>query len=127
MAERKWRAWAGQLIYRRPYEDAWGVLHDPTTEWDELFKYYQSWVRILVCEGTRRMARPASAGAQELIREKRRHQERNATRINKLEADYLERTTRRKHWKRRQRKKGKARVRAASYSSGAHKGAPSGA
>lgn len=117
MAEGNWRSWAGQLVYRRPYEDAWGTLHDPTTEWDELFKYYKSWVLLLVGEGTRRMARPASSGARELIRE-----ERNAARIDKLEANYLEWNGRRKQWKRRRRKRAKAKSRAASF-----RGVPSGA
>jgi len=99
MTEGNWRAWAGQLIYRRPYEDAWGTLHDPTTERDELFKYYQPWVMLLVDEGTHRIARSASTEARELIRE-----ERNAARIDKLEADYLERNSRRKQWKRRKKR-----------------------
>lgn len=118
MAEGNRRAWAEQLIYRRPYEDAWGVLHDPTTKWDELFKYYQSWVLLLVSEGVRRMARPASSGARELIREERRRQQRNSARTNKLETNYLEWTSRRKHWKRRQRDKGKATDRVASFTKG---------
>ncbi len=109
MAEGNWRAWAGQLVYRRPYEDAWGMLHDPTTEWDELFKYCQPWVRLLVSEGDRRTARPASAGARELIFKRRRRKQRNATGIEKLEADHLQWNNCRKHWKRRQRKKGKAK------------------
>jgi len=122
MAEGAWRSWTGQLIYRRPYEDVWGTLHDPTTEWDELFKYYWPRVQLLVDEGTYRMARPASAGARELIRERRGHRQRNAARTNELEADYLEWNSRRKHWKRRQRKKGKARDGAAPS-----RGVPSGA
>lgn len=109
-AEGNWRRWAGQLIYRRPYEDAWGMLHDPTTEWDELFKYYRSWVLLLVSEGDRRMTRPASAGARELIRGEGRRQRT----IDELEAGYLEWNNRRKYWKRRQRKKGKAKDKAPS-------------
>lgn len=108
MAEGAWRSWTGQLIYRRPYEDAWGVLHDPTTEWDELFKYYQSGVQLLVDEGTRRMAQPASTRVRELIHRKRKYKQRNATRIDDLEASYLVWNDRRKQWKRRQRKRGRA-------------------
>lgn len=106
MAEGNWRAWAGQLIYRRPYEDTWGILHDPTTEWDELFKYYRSWVQLLVDEGTRLMARPASTGACALIRER---EERRKS-IDELEASYLEWSNRRKQWKRRQKRKARARA-----------------
>jgi hypothetical protein len=118
IAEGNWRSWIGQLVYRRPYEDAWGMLHDPTTEWDELFKYYRSWVQLLVDEGTRRMARPASAGVGNLLH--RGGRRRKA--IAELEADYLEWNDRRKQWKRRQRKKARAEAEAAP-----HEGALSGA
>lgn len=107
MAKGNWRAWAGQLIYRRPYEDTWGILHDPTTEWDELFKYYRSWVQLLVDEGTRLMARPASAGACALIRGR---EERRWRTIDELEASYLEWSNRRKQWGRRQKRKARARA-----------------
>ena len=94
-----------RLIYRRPYEDAWGVLHDPTTEWDELLKYYQHGLRLLVSEATRKKARPASAGARELIR-----QERQAERLARLEARDLELLGRRKQWKRRKSRRYKGRA-----------------
>jgi hypothetical protein len=123
MAEGKWRTWPDQLVYRRPYEDAWGVLHDPTTEWDELLKNHKPWVMLLlVGDGTRRMARPASAGAQKIIRKEQQRRLHNMARINDLEAGYLEWNNRKKHWKRRRRNKVKARGKAACY-----KKAPSGA
>jgi len=95
-----------QLIYQRPYEDAWGTLHDPTTEWDELLKNYRPWVMLLqVGDGSRRMARPASIGASQIIHKEQRHCRQAVGRISKLEADYLDKTSRGKHWKRRQKKK----------------------
>lgn len=85
------------------------MLHDPTTKWDELFKYCQPWVRLLVSQGTRRMARPAEAGAHELIRGKQKENRRTMTRAEELEADYLQWNNCRKQWKRRQGKKSKAK------------------
>jgi len=113
MASRTWITYPDQLIYRRPYEDAWGILHDPTTEWDDLLKNYKSWVMLLqVGEGTRRMAQPASIGASKMIRKEQRRRQDSIARINQLEADDLEKTSRRKHWKRRQKK---LRSKAATY------------
>jgi len=89
------------------------MLHDPTTGWEELLKYHRSWVQLLVDEGTRRMARSASTGAQESLRRRGRWERRRT--IAELEADYNDR---RKQWKRRQRKRAKA---------GAVRKAPSGA
>lgn len=106
MASRTWITYPDQLIYRRPYEDAWGILHDPTTEWDELLKNYKPWVMLLqVGEGTRRMAQPASAGAQRIIRREQHRRQQSAIRMNNLEAENLGRINCRKHWKRRQKKK----------------------
>ncbi len=106
MASRTWITCSGQYVYQRPYEDAWGTLHDPTTEWDELLKNYKPWVMLIqVGDGTRRMARPASIGAGNIIRKEEQHRQYYATRTSSLEADYLERNNRRKHWKRRQKKK----------------------
>lgn len=120
MANENWRTCPDQLVYRRPYEDAWGVLHDPTTEWDELLKNYKPWVMLLqVGEGTRRMARPTSIGAGEIIRKEQRRRQDSMAGINALEADYLEKTSSRKHWKRRRKKKLKARGKTASYAEAA--------
>jgi len=110
MAEGSWRAWAKRFTYKRPYEDAWGTLHDPTGEWDELLKYYQHWVRLIVSDAARRMARPASAGALKLIRAEERRRRQNLARAHKLEADYLEWADRRKHWKRRRRNQARYRA-----------------
>jgi len=105
MASRTWITCPDQLVYQRPYEDAWGTLHDPTTEWDELLKNYKPWVMLIqVGDGTRRMAKPASIAAGHMIR---REQERCAeatSRINALEANDLDKINCRKHWKRRRRK-----------------------
>lgn len=109
MAEGNWRTWADKFVYRRPYEDAWGTLHDPTSEWDELLKYYQHWVRLIVSEAARRLARPAVAGALELIRQEQRHRN-NVARASKLEAGHLEWANRRKQWKRR-KKRSRAKAR----------------
>jgi len=111
MASRTWLTCPDQLIYQRPYEDAWGTLHDPTTEWDEVLKNCKPWAMLIqVGDGTRRMARPASIAAGRIIR---REQERRAeviSRINALETSDLDRINRRKHWKRRQRKKLRSRA-----------------
>lgn len=105
--EGNWRSWTGLLVYRRPYDDTWGVLHDPTTEWDALLKNHKPGIMfLLVGEGSRQMTRPASVGAQEVIRcEQQERRQQEAARINALEADFLERTNRSKQWKRRQRAK----------------------
>jgi len=106
MASRNWLSFPGQFVYQRPYEDAWGVLHDPTTEWDELLKNYKSWVMLLqVGDGTRRMAQPASIGAGRMIRREQQHRAEATSRINALEGNDLDKINRRKHWKRRQKKK----------------------
>ena len=114
MASQTWITCPDQLVYLRPYEDAWGTLHDPTTEWDELLKNYKSWVMLLqVGDGTRRMAQPASIGAEKIIRKQQQRQQIIAARVNELEADYLQKNGYRKHWKRRQRRKHTARIRVA--------------
>lgn len=100
MAVEGWGIRVRGFIYRRPYEDKWGVLHDPTTEWDERLKYYQHWVLLKVSEATRKKARPADVAAQALLREEQRLQE-----AQRLEADYLEWANRRKQWKRRRKHK----------------------
>lgn len=116
MASRTWITYPDQLIYRRPYEDAYGTLHDPTTEWDELLKNYKPWVMLLqVGEGTRRMARPASVGAEKIIRKQQQREQDGAMGVRELEADYLQKTHSRKHWKRRRKKELKARGKTASY------------
>ena len=102
-----------QLVYKRPYEDHWGALHDPTTWWDELLKYYQHNVRLIVSEATRKKAQPAWVGAQKLIREEQKRHKQTLARVDKLEADYLQAVGRRKHWQRRKSRLNK--VRAASY------------
>lgn len=110
MIEGKWRTWTRDLVYRRPYEDAWGALHDPRTSWDELLKSYKSPRFILVVgEGTRRMARPASTCAEEAIRDEKRRRQQARARISQLEATDLESVSRQKQWKRRRRKKIEAR------------------
>lgn len=93
------------FMYRAPYEDAWGTLHDPTTFWDELLKYYRHGELLLVSEGTREMALPARAGAQRLIRQAKRRHQRNLSRAYVLEADYLDWADRRKQYQRRKRRK----------------------
>ncbi len=103
----KSRETVGQLlIYRLAYEDGWGVFHDPRTEWDHLLKYYKSWVRLIqIGEGSRRMCRPASTGAQAIIhREKQQHRD-NISKLEALEAEDLGRVSRNKEWKRRRRRK----------------------
>ena len=106
MASRTWITYPDQLVYQRPYEDAWGTLHDPTTEWDELLKNYKPWVMLLqVGDGTRLMARPASIGADRMIRREQQYRTEATSRINALEANDLDRINRRKHWKRRRKKK----------------------
>jgi len=105
----KWRTWSGYLTYRRPYDDGWGNLHDPTTELDELLKNYKPHVRLLqVGEGTRRMAKPALAGARVLIREENRRQGRREelAKTDDLEAKDLERVHCDKHWHRRKVRSG---------------------
>jgi hypothetical protein len=111
MAEGKWRTWATQLTYQRPYEDAWGALHDPTTEWDELLKYYdKTQMLLLVGDGTRHMARSAYVGARILIHNERQERCASLARASALEAEYLEGINSRKHWRRRQRKRLEARA-----------------
>jgi hypothetical protein len=101
MCRGKWRDNPRQLVYQRPYEDHWGVLHDPTTEWDRLLKYYQIGVILLVEEGTRRIARPASIHAQAIIRrQKQRHLE-NLNKTQTLEIRDLKRLSDIRYWKRR--------------------------
>lgn len=116
MASRTWITCPGQFDYLRPYEDAWGTLHDPTTEWDELLKNCKPWLMLLqVGEGTRRMAQPASIGAGKMIHKEQKRHRQAACRINKLEAAYLEETNCRKHWKRRQKKTLKIESKAAAH------------
>jgi len=105
LAEGKWRKWAERFTYKRYYQDVWGALHDPTSSWDELLKYYQHWVVLLVSEAARRRSRPAEVGALKLIRaEERRHRE-NLSRAHRLEASYLEWANRRKQWQRRKKRR----------------------
>lgn len=105
MASRTWITCPGQYVYWRPYEDAWGTLHDPTTEWDELLKNCKPWLMLLqVGDGTRRMAQPASIGAGRMIRREQERCAESTSRINALEANDLDKINRRKHWKRRQKK-----------------------
>ena len=111
MPSRTWITCPGQYVYQRPYEDAWGTLHDPTTEWDELLKNYKPWVMLIqVGDGTRRMAQPASIGAGRMIRREERRRAEAASRINALEANDLDKNNRRKHWKRRRRKNLRSRA-----------------
>ncbi len=120
MASRTWITNSSQYVYQRPYEDAWGTLHDPRTEWDELLKNYKPWVMLLqVGEGTRRMAWPASVGAEKIIRKQRQRQQDSAMAVRELEADYLQKTHSTKHWRRRQKKKLTMRSKAASCVEGA--------
>jgi len=92
------------LVYRRPYEDEWGVLHDPTTEWDALLKNYKSWIMLAsVGEGTRRMAMPASVEAVDSIKKTRQCLDNTASRTCGLESRYLECIHRGKHWRRRRK------------------------
>lgn len=115
MCSGKWRDNPRQLVYQRPYEDHWGALHDPTTEWDKLLKYYQTGVILLVEEGTRRIARPASIHAQAIIRrQKQRHLE-NLAKTQTLEVGDLRRVSDIRHWKRRKKRKIAARRKEASY------------
>jgi len=67
---------------------------------------------LQVGEGTRRMAQPASVGAQRIIRREQQRRQQSAIRMNNLEAEDLERINCRKHWKRRQKK---LRSKAATY------------
>lgn len=90
-------------VYRAPYEDAWGTLHDPTTWWDELLKYYKHNMLLLVSEGTREMALPAQVWAQRLIRQAKRHHQRNLRQAYAMEADYLGWVDRRKQYHRRKK------------------------
>lgn len=114
MCRGKWRDNPRQLVYQRPYEDHWGVLHDPTTEWDRLLKYYQIGVILLVEEGTRRIARPASIHAQAIIRrQKQRHLE-NLNKTQTLEIRDLKRLSDIRYWKRRKKRKIAARRKEAS-------------
>lgn len=94
---------SGPFRYRTPYVDKWGSLHDPTTWWDHLLKYYQHWVLLRVSEATRKTARPADVSARDLIREERRLM--RQAQAQKLEASYLEWGHRRKQWRRRRRKR----------------------
>jgi len=115
MCRGKWRDNPRQLVYQRPYEDHWGVLHDPTTEWDRLLKYYQIGVILLVEEGTRRIARPASIHAQAIIRrQKQRHLE-NLNKTQTLEIRDLKRLSDIRYWKRRKKRKIAARRKAVSH------------
>lgn len=100
-----WRQWAEQFIYRRAYEDCWGVFHSPAREWDELLKYYQHWVRLKVSDADRRLARPASTAAVELIHEEAAERRRLQSQVYRLETDYLKWVNRRKQWKRRMKAK----------------------
>jgi len=105
MDKGKYRDNPDQFIYRRPYEDAYGVLHNPVTEWDELLKYYKSWVTFVqIGEGSRRMSQPASARAQVNIRRDEQHHRQNLARVEELEAADLEQVDRNKQWKRRKRR-----------------------
>jgi len=105
VASRTWMTEPGQYVYQRPYEDAWGTLHDPTTEWDELLKNYKPWVMLLqVGDGTRRMAQPAAIGASRMIYKEQKRRAEATSRINVLEASDLDKINRRKHWKRRRKK-----------------------
>lgn len=100
-----------QLNRLRPYDDAWGVLHDPTTEWDVLLKYYKSWVMFIqIGEGSRRMCRAASSEVEVIIhREEQQHHRQKMAKIRALEAEDLERVSRSKEWKRRKRRKVEAK------------------
>jgi len=110
-----WRDNPRQLTYQRPYEDHWGVLHDPTTEWDRILKYYRLGVILLVEEGTRRIARPASIQAHAIIRrQKQRHLE-NLNKTQALEVRDLKRVSDIKQWKRRKKKRATVRHRVPSY------------
>lgn len=112
----KYRDNPDRFIYRRPYEDAYGVLHNPTTEWDELLKYYKSWATLVqIGEGSRRMSRPASVQAQAIIRREEQHHRQNLARVERLEAADLERVNRNEQWKRRKRRKIEAKRRAGSF------------
>ncbi len=77
------------FVYAVPYEDHWGVLHDPTTWWDELLKYYKHHVRLIVGQATRQMAQPASTEALRLVRRALKRHLRNLRKAHKLEANYL--------------------------------------
>lgn len=91
--------------YQAPYEDAWGTLHDPTTFWDELLKYYRHGQLLLVSESTREMARSAQAIAYWLICQAKKRHQRNLSNAYALEANYLNWVDRRKQYKRRKRHK----------------------
>ena len=107
MEQGQWRAWADFFKYKRPYEDKWGTLHDPVTDWDERLKYYQHWVLLRVSDATRCKARPADVGAHALIRAEERRRKESLDRAYRLEAEYLEWANRRKQWKRRKKRKNK--------------------
>jgi len=115
MCNGNWRDNPRQLVYQHPYDDSWGVLHDPTSEWDRLLKYYKLGVILLVEEGTRRMARPASTQAQAIIRSQKRHHLQNLVKTQALEAEDLKRVSDIKHWKRRKKRKSAARHKVRSY------------
>lgn len=87
--------------YRRPYLDAWGNWRNPVSKWDELLKYYKPWIMLLVGEGTRRMAQPASVRAHQLIRKEQKGYQRSLEHAHQLEAQYLRKEHKRKQLKRR--------------------------
>jgi len=56
------------------------------------------------------MAKPASIGADRMIRREQERRAKATSRIHALEAGDLDRINRRKHWKRRRRKKLRSRA-----------------
>jgi len=77
------------FVYAVPYTDRWGVLHDPTTWWDDLLKYYKHHARLIVSEATRQMAQPASAEALKIVRKALKRHRRNLENAHELETRYL--------------------------------------
>ncbi|MFB6274007.1 MAG: hypothetical protein ABEL51_14045 [Salinibacter sp.] len=103
MGQGTWRVWVYCYTYRRAYVDKSGNYHPQRTKWEETCKYYRPWELLKMSEQSRKLSRPASAGASAMMRaEARRHQQ-NRKRAHDLEADYLRSTHRQKHWRRRQK------------------------
>ncbi len=100
------------LVYKRPYEDKWGALHDPTTWWDELLKYYRHDATLLVSEACRRMAQPAHVEAVRLIRRGEARHRRNLKRAHQLEARYLAQKHHRRHRSKTNKSRAASRQRA---------------
>ena len=82
------------FVYVVPYVDRWGTLHNPTTWWDELLKYYKHHVRLIVSEATRQLAQPASTQAIRLARKALKRHRRNLKSAHELEACYLKQRSR---------------------------------